>query len=253
MKFGKVAKYKGVYLFSDFIEYFYNERLKAKQKGDDVASLFNKIIMNSLYGKFAQVNRKTIDELHYEYHDWYKMKIDVRGQVCYEVRIGKKAYIISREKEPSFNSFIAISGHITAHARMLLYRLIKQAGFENVYYCDTDSIFCNKEGYQRLSQYIDDKELGKLKLEEIGECIIYGAKNYEFNGYRKIKGIPKKAKEVKPNNYEYWSFESFRGSLLKGKHEGVILEKKTRQLTLEYKKREFIDDHRTKPIELKEF
>ncbi|GAF92934.1 unnamed protein product, partial [marine sediment metagenome] len=35
-----------------------------------------------------------------------------------------------------FNSFPAIAAEVSAYARMYLYKLMKQAKFENVFYCD---------------------------------------------------------------------------------------------------------------------
>ena len=75
---------------------------------------------------------------------------------------------------------------------MMLINYILKAKRENVYYSDTDSLFVNKIGYNNLLRDIDEFKLGKLKLEETGSCIIYAPKFYDFNEYRKVKGIKQK-------------------------------------------------------------
>jgi hypothetical protein len=69
---------------------------------------------------------------------------------------------------------------------------------------DTDSLFVKKAGYERLQAagLIDDKQLGKLKLEEEGDSIrINGCKDYKFNKKEKIKGVSKGSREVETGKY----------------------------------------------------
>jgi len=179
------------------------------------------------------------------------MKVLINEKPYDEIRVYNISLFISKEDELSNHSFPAIASHITAYARMYLYELIKKAGFENVYYCDTDSLFVNEEGYNRLKNFIDDKELGKLKLEEVGECIIWGAKNYKFNETRKIKGIPKKS-EYKDGAYWWWQFERWRSGFKYGLHDGVILKLAHRSIKSPYDKRIVHEDGSTEPIYLEE-
>jgi hypothetical protein len=70
------------------------------------------------------------------------------------------------------------------------------AGRQCVYYTDTDSLFTNKIGYERLNRkgYIDNNAIGKLKLEGTSNRItIFGPKDYEFGMARVTKGIRKNA------------------------------------------------------------
>jgi len=83
------------------------------------------------------------------------------------------------------NSFVAIASFVTAYARCYLWELIEKAGEENVLYMDTDSLFVTKKGYENLKDYLDNKELGKLKLEDVTEDLtIWGAKLYKFEAKR---------------------------------------------------------------------
>jgi len=52
----EVAIYEKAPIFIDYVDYFYNLRLKFKREKNDVMQYFAKIFMNSLYGKFGQKN-----------------------------------------------------------------------------------------------------------------------------------------------------------------------------------------------------
>ena len=76
---------------------------------------------------------------------------------------------------------------------MMLLSYIEQAGWNNIFYTDTDSLFVNYAGYQNLLTEIDSKVLGKLKVEDISktDTEIRGCKDYTFNSQIKTKGVAK--------------------------------------------------------------
>jgi hypothetical protein len=205
-----VALYEAAYIFEDYVDYFYGKRLEAKDIGDAVHDFLYKIFLNSLYGKFGQrsdhweeidtADPARIDQYTvYEYQTKTSTTFRVFGGKVFE-----KAKAKTEEEAvdlESYNSFPAIAAHVTAYARMMLWEYIQVAGRENVYYCDTDSLFVNDEGYQHLwfADLLDNGVLGKLKLEDYGELTLYGCKDYVFKSERtakvseKIKGVSKNA------------------------------------------------------------
>ena len=244
----EVAFYGGDYIFKDFVNTLYNERLNAKKDNRIADVTFFKYLLNSLYGKFGQREREILYELKTDDIQYYCQDSKLNGIPIDEIGFYNKVFYVNKEEKFSFNSFCAIAVHVTAYARMYLYKLIKKAGIKNVYYVDTDSLFVNEEGYKRLSKYLDNYELGKLKLEDIGELIAYNVKNYEFNNLKKCKGIPKKA-ECKDGVYYWWSFEKLRGSLRKQLSlEGVHLIIRHRRLVTPYDKRIVKPDGTTEPL-----
>ena len=64
-------------------------------------------------------------------------------------------------------AFVRIASYITSLARLNLYNAARKAGVKNVYYCDTDSLYVNDEGMDRLtnSDMVHNTELGKWKYE----------------------------------------------------------------------------------------
>ena len=71
----------------------------------------------------------------------------------------------------NIGSLVRFSSYITAIARSNLDIMMASVGYENVYYCDTDSVFISKKPDSSL---LDNNELGKWKLEKKGDidCII---------------------------------------------------------------------------------
>lgn len=208
-KVRKVAIYKGSHIFREYVEYFYTQRLKAKTEGDKVHDMLYKLFLNSLYGKFGQKNEhwERIGDADPE---------EIRTEWVIDTRTGERYLervvgggIFRRHNDPddveAVNSFPAIAAHVTAYARMRLWQYIETAGLGNVYYCDTDSVYVNREGYERLEQagLIDDKKLGLLKLERVcTDFTLYGCKDYEFievdSGVKKVKmkGVSKSAVQI---------------------------------------------------------
>lgn len=244
----EVAFYRGEYIFKDYVNTLYSQRLDAKKNDKKADVIFFKYLLNSLYGKFGQREREILYEIKTDDIQYYCQKSMLEDMIVDELGFYNKIYYINKEDKFSFNSFCAIACHVTAYARMYLYKLINIAGVKNVYYVDTDSLFVNEKGYKKLSRYLDDYELGKLKVEDIGEFIAYNVKNYEFNSIRKCKGIPKKAECIN-GVYYWWSFERLKGSLRKQNSlDGVYLVKRHRQLVTPYDKRVVKPDGSTEPL-----
>jgi GNAT superfamily N-acetyltransferase len=224
-----VAYYRRV-LFKDYVEKLYGLRLKFKAENNTVYELICKLLLNALYGKFGQKRS------YWEFCE-YTEPLPGLTEILYEcgdnaslkhILINNTMYHKVRDEE-SGNSFPAISAHITSAARVLLLTYTERAGWENVYYMDTDSLHVNAEGYVRLSEYISQSELGKLKLEGVEErAVYYAPKDYEFGGSRKIKGISKQAVMISDNEFIDNQFANWLVAVASGS-EGIVTIKKVRK------------------------
>lgn len=238
-----VCIYEGEPIFREYVDYFYHSRLAAKADGDKVHDLMYKLLLNSLYGKFGQ---KAID--------WEKVGeappdvvsveniFDIETRSRRMVKIFGGSVFQSLPKEgvaaEAFNSFPAIAAHVTAYARMMLWNYIETAGHNNIFYMDTDSLFVNKTGLDRLEEsgVVDPKRLGALKLEKEGDLKVFGVKDYIFNGKEKIKGISKNAIRINETDFIVNTWASLSTMIRDGKTDGYknILVKK--HLKREYTK-----------------
>jgi len=202
--------YKQAQIFQEFVKYMYN--LKVQYKREDNRPFYHivKLIMNSLYGKFGM---KAHEWTKQPYNDPNLAKVSavINGQTGEVTRIyhwGNDLWTCTTKGEPE-NSFPAIAAHVTAYARLLLWGLIRQAGRENVFYCDTDSMIVNAQGYENLSDQLDPFTLGKLKIEEEStEINILAPKYYSMGSHWKRKGVTENAIETKANTFVCTQFPS---------------------------------------------
>lgn len=271
-KIHEIAIYRTKKIFKEYIKFFHNKRVEYKKTNDLIFVEFCKKFMNLLYGKFAQ---KKIEYKTLKYNDKFisknryviecmiqKRKLEVQNDklfyvISYLGTLNNKyeLYIINHElirlkklEQNSFDSFVAISSLIASYSRMLLIKYLKIAKRENVFYCDTDSLFVNEIGYNNLKSMnlIDKFELGKLKIEGIGKCSIYAPKFYDFNNNRKVKGIKKDSVLIKENNkkaiYETTVWKKFKSDLKSGFINEQIIITTTKEIYKKYDKGKIINN-----------
>jgi hypothetical protein len=244
-EFQNVNVYQGKKLFTDFVDYFYNKRLEAKAAGNKIMDYFYKILLNSLYGKFGQ--KSLIFELIDSgidptlCYDQQIYNMETHEREMYKVFGGSMFRRIEKPdgENESRHSFPAIAAHVTSYARMLLWRYIEMAGVENIFYMDTDSLFVNEAGSQRLQQagVVSPTELGKIKLERTEQvCELRGCKDYTLGATVKIKGVPKSALQLDSNHFLSAQWPGLTAAIKTGKMQGYGTHLILKHLTREYKK-----------------
>jgi len=244
--------YEKDYIFKDYVDFFYNERLKAKQKGDKIRDKLFKLMLNSLYGKFAQksphweiVGDCALDEVGYEdYYDYDSEKMVRRKKF-----LGKVWEAV--EEGETRDSFPAISAFVTSYARVTLFNFVNKAGYHHNFYNDTDSLFVDDEGFKNLSDCVDESKLGYLKREVDKEgLVIYGAKDYVWKGGRKLKGVPKDAEQISDNEFSYWSWDKTSTFIRKGNIAQYKNRKVLKRLNRTYYKGWVLDSGWVVPFEM---
>lgn len=237
-KINKVAVYEKAIIFNRFITELYDQRLRAKKENREVDVWLLKIFMNSLYGKFGQRGRHYdiidhVDDLDIDV--WVDVDIDTK-EVKHFRKFGGILQLFKDEGE-SRHSMPAIASHVTAYSRLLLHNLIQTAGKNNTYYVDTDCLVLNKIGYDKVQSYMDEKQLGGLKLEQHFKLMeIHSPKDYKFGDNVKIKGIRKNAIKKTDTLFEQVKFVSLKGMLNRGQLTAPMTTIITKQLKREYLK-----------------
>ncbi|MGD9590853.1 MAG: DNA polymerase [Pyrinomonadaceae bacterium] len=127
--------------FSLYVNYFYNLRKIAREKGDKAEDIFCKLFLNSLYGKFSSNPER------YEKFRVVDSGFELEGESEYSFcsEFGDN-YLVSRFLGPDEQRYynVATSASITGYVRAKLFRAIHAStGF---LYCDTDSIFAESLG-----------------------------------------------------------------------------------------------------------
>jgi len=234
--------------FKKFVNDMYTERMSQKY---EPMKLVYKILMSSLYGKFAQKlnqselyfmkgedREKVFNFLDYNYFNkCERYKVDFIKELRYIDNEGNNiSYpLISNvtdtenTKYPKFINPI-FSIYTTSYARLELYKLFEKVN--KVYYCDTDSIFTDTE----LKTSYD---LGDIKLEmKVKKGIIVKPKFYyveskdkkEFvkvKGCRNLKDYSDFNDLLKTKKNVYIKFSKFKESLRRNLNfnEKILMEK----------------------------
>lgn len=252
LKVDRAVIYKQADIFTGYVKRFYTLRQEFKKAGQLSYEQFCKYFLNSLYGKFGQ-----------KAEIWTKIGVapdepDRTEMVVYpdQNRRGLVMYLMGEifeltGFEEAYNSFPAISSHVTAYGRMHLWRLMKTAGKGNYFYCDTDSLIVNEVGLCRLKEHLHETELGALKLQEKTSTLsIRGLKDYQIDSKNVIKGIRRTAKCVNDTTYEQERWPSLRGMLRAACTESYVVHKQIKTLNRKYTKGIVTDTGIVEPLVL---
>lgn len=194
------------FLFRKYVDYFY----ELKNTTTGAQHVLAKLMLNSLYGKFGS---------NY---------IRVKKNVYYEDGLVK---FINSEPQHATKYYLPVALAIVSYAHLLIDNAIHAVGYENFVYCDTDSIHTL---VKLDDSFIDQKELGKFKLEGLEEKSKYvRQKTYltKENGMIKITaaGMPDDLKNKAINMYGENLFDVFQpgfsidGKLLQKRVKGGII------------------------------
>jgi hypothetical protein len=249
------AVYTAEPIFNKFVCEIYALRKQATDAGESVRSWLLKILMNSLYGKFAQrgsvwetVNAtdtteiKTWEELDYESGTLRKYR-----------QFGGIVQSLARQPE-AFDSHPAIASHVTAYARAYLYYLMDTFGKTEVLYVDTDSLYVRAMSRARLAKLGLGSDLGGLKLEGTHDwLILHGPKDYSIPGKEVIKGIRKSAVKTDEATFAQEQWSSLTGLIAHGDLSAPTIKNVIKVLARSYTKGTVTRDGHVLPFVLNEW
>ena len=209
------VKFEKKKIFTEYVDDIYSLRIKSKTKAEN---LLYKLLLNSLYGRFGM----KLDFLHTlilsqkELNILEDNKIKIKSYITNEfndyvmINIESNENTLSRfikndeidkiirtplKKISKIKIAIQISAAITSYSRIKLLKNIYNIGENNIYYCDTDSIFTDK----KIDDSLISNELGYFKMEyEKSKCIFLSPKTYIIKNEKeeiKFKGLPLEEKK----------------------------------------------------------
>lgn len=253
--------------FISFVETLNALKIKAEVNENEFERNRYKILMNSLYGKFAQqVKPEQIYIEDYE-KEFDKIQEYQKSKQLVEIKMFSKnrkdCFLLINSKRKVVHSIPLFSSYITSFARVLLLNSLIQYKNYIPVYCDTDSIF-----FELLPPIKTSNELGQWKLENKFITEIKGLKNYKYivnnKLYEKIKGVPSTEKDfyyfdgktikkdkrcikISENEFEYFTLIKSKSALRQNKKERSIIKVKKVNLC-QYDKRVIIENGNTLPI-----
>lgn len=246
------AGYEKAPIFETFITALYKLRMDARHAGNLLYDELYKICMNSLFGKFAQ-HGNIYERIKYDKNtpngNWIEIDFQTGKHTSFRALCGLVQQL--RNTGESRDSFPGIAAHVTAHGRMLLWDVFEMAGHGNYVYCDTDGIWVNDIGLDRLKMHVDPNVLGKLKHEKsVNDFFIHGLKDYTYKDTIKVKGVRAKPFYLGDNMacQEQWS--SLKGALRNGHLDYPTTKIILKELHRDYSKGVVNEDGSITPFEL---
>ena len=179
--------FEGEYIFKNYIDKLYE--IKVNSQPNTPHYTISKLLMNSLYGRFAMdphlLSHQIVNEI--DHSKPYEDVIELKNK-----------YLITYYDEKQTNTMninIAIGLSVTAYARIIMSIFKNNLDLTGlVYYTDTDSLFCDK----KLPLSFVGKDLGKMKLEHtLSRFValgpkIYGGIDLLGKSFTKVKGLKNK-------------------------------------------------------------
>lgn len=202
--------------FSDYILHFYNLRKESKAKGDKAGDLFSKLLMNSLYGKFASNPDQYSSYMNVpaEYgnligdEELSKRLVAEQGEkVLRKLDLGKYNFAgmlgiwalaekpLEKMERRYYN--IATSASITGFVRAFLWRTL--CACERPLYCDTDSIAAVgfKDDVKFSGELGDWKHEGDFDFYALGGRKMYAFREKNTGEWKTAsKGVRLTAEEI---------------------------------------------------------
>jgi DNA polymerase type B, organellar and viral len=271
----RVAWYSKAPIFKGYMEYFVERKQHYRDHIQDAFATLCKYYANSLYGKTGQTN-----------HRWQQWGKDALEQV--EVNYGLTPGALANEydhppdlhgfeshhfftpiPEPfdlrclygvteikvgegeSRDSCPAIAATITSAARVLLRSYQRIAGHGHWFYSDTDSVWVDGEGCNRLCDAgcVAPGELGALDVKSVHSFLeVHGPKDYRTDRIKRIKGLKASAKPDGKGGFSQLAFPGPSEQIKMGREGGVYVAYATKRLHRQLKRSVMLPGGKTRPL-----
>ncbi len=171
---------KSMNLFKNWVTHWYETRLEAKDDGNNALAECCKLMMNRLYGKFAQ---KEEAEKVCKIEDKETL-IKLLKKKCLKPYQEENFLYTVTEQRMIPHRAVHIAAMVTSYARVVLAESLI-SHINTLIYCDTDSVHLTAPMNE---DFISD-QLGYFKAEEEGKAVYLGRKAYMIGDKQKFKGI----------------------------------------------------------------
>lgn len=207
-----VAEYELEPALAHYAQALYRLRCQAEASGNAAIASLAKRLLVSLPGKLGQRSRYWENApdvwLDEPYAEWWG-----KNEAQEWNRYRSIAWTVHREVCAGWaaDSVPAVAAWITSEARMRLLRAIRIAGWQHVFYCDTDSLFLDQIGYDRLAVADSAVSAGLGELYRKGgphRVEIRGVKYYVEDDSVTCAGLPAGQYADAGDGRHYWYRQS---------------------------------------------
>jgi hypothetical protein len=189
-----IAWYKRETCMDTYVKALYKLRVHYEDSLQWELAAVCKAMMNALPGKMGQWDRRWIACPNMRapcmYGEWWGS--DETGEPCRYRAIGGT---VQRNLTLGYSpdSCPAIAAWVQSVARIKLLDVIRYVGWHNVYYYDTDSIFMNESGHDKINWQVQARgeKIGFPTLRSsAGQLEVRGIKYYNLDGHVTCAGLP---------------------------------------------------------------
>lgn len=211
----EVVTYEQAPLFREYVRYFWRLRQAALKRGDEYASKLAKRFLTALHGKFGQrIFTSELIGIGLDRQDEIWAEYDMEDGRWYEYRSLAGRMERRMREVNGRDTLVAIPAHVASYARVKLWRMMAEAGLENVLYVDTDSLIVRREALARIGHHIKPHTLGGLRIVNQSRILyIRAPKWYRFGREVKRAGVSFNARRIEWDKFEQDNFHTMRWSL----------------------------------------
>lgn len=206
----------------------------------------------SLIGRFALQYRSWEPFAESDETDLFVSDLTGPGELANSqlLQVGRDIFTLGGMTEGE-NSLPQITGYITSMCRVRLLDLIESAGWENVFYVDTDSLIVNAEGSRLLRKRVGaDGGYGLVYKRSFANLDLHGPRQLVADDDRRFSGIPKRGYVTDTGAVEAEVWEGLGEALRNGRPDKVIVQQRTFNLTGHDQRRTWLPDGTTEAIKL---
>lgn len=215
------AVYDGERLFSTFAHWAMGFRRLSREAGDSGGELLAKTITNALWGGFARQNRSWQNRpdgfSDSRWCEWWTPGSN-NGNIEHWRSF---AGLVQMRESGGFtdDAVPAITAWVAMLGRCLLHEILDCASVGKVYYCATDSVFCDDVAYFALCNggWVKPGTPGKMKLVDVHDwMVLRGIHNYSVPGRIVASGVPLDATGEGGSGRDWHAGEKVSSALKRG-------------------------------------
>lgn len=208
-RIGAYATYAMAPIFTEYVAFFYELKEYYTKQGNRIKSNFVKLLLNSLYGKFAQRGGR------WQYNPglmplydfglfWEGNPFSSERKKCLSLWDVAFEWQVKGEVD---NAAPSISAFVTSYARQKMRAIKSVCGVGNYFYMSTDSILINETANSRLEREgnVIGTGLGQLKLEKTADSAWIGGLHWYRVGDKLVEGSKKQSDATETINRESWT------------------------------------------------
>lgn len=208
-------------------------------------------------------SRSLIGRFGLRYSEWEAIAelptSDVQLYQCSDTRVGRTVDYLQigtelseqSERRESPNSMPCVMGYIMSVARVKLWEVMKDAGFGNFYYVDTDGLLIGNEGRRAINSRGLRNYVPPLRHKTTWNSGHFRApRNIDLGSTRRVNGAPRQSERLAHSTYRGEIWESLPTALKRHRPDSVFVTDRTFHISDRDRRRVHLPNGTTEAIRI---